>query len=487
MAIIANSPLNGFVLNVLTMPLEEPVFEVLNTSNHRDFLRFSRSLTPVQWDALWEKNLPARLAANLVDYDLSQAQLDKVLADEKRGSVLVHQFTRPLLTSQQQLGILTSAKGSQYVYQALGSGRFDPQHIEAAAVHFRGTHRLEWITFSGSPSATDNAAFEALVYCTTPEGYRHCRDTVGFFNATIRLLEDRPQVLDKVMQTDPFMSAIITPLAGSRLIAPRAYQERLADLLSVDGREVDVLAFVANPVVHVDQVSRFAGYASDLVQKTVARRFSAHGDLSLPQGFDTLEDPNHIEWVLRRALPTDRRPLGRPHDLVLLAKNPSIVRVQALRLHAALRKSAKEIADGYYTQSVKSCDVNFAFARLHERFSLPSQPKVSDKLFWTDLMKNGRSYFSGSTFEQKWTLDPTSRPWAPEDVEKAFADIPPDGLEAIRNGDLTAWKLPTVHAHTYMVHEFQGVPRRWELAVSLASTHLGSLAQLVSAVKRLAR
>ena len=487
MALVINSLAYGFAHNILTMPLEDAVFAELNTAENREVLRTSRVLTPAQWDALWEKNLPARLAGNLVDYDLTQAQFDRVLKDEKRGSVLVSQFARPHLTSQQQLEILTSAKGSQYVYQALASGRFDPQHLDAAAVHFRGSARLEWLSFSNSPSTTDAVVFEALVQCTTPEGCRHVRDTLGFYNDTIRILAERSQVLAQVMQLDPFPQMLRTPLAGSRLIAPRAYQERLADLLAADTGELDLLAFVANPVVHVDLVNRFANHSSELVQKTIARRLSSRGDLSLPGSFDTLEDPNHIEWVLRRALPTERRPTGRPHDLVLLAKNPHMVRVQAMRLHATLRKVVKDLNDGHYTQSVRDSAVNDAFALLKERFNLPVPATAHQEHFWQRLM-NGKSSFYGYTFPgPDWVLNPARRPWTRTDVDAAYAAIPPAAMTAIQEGDLTAWTLPVVYAHAYMVKELGSDPKRWQMVLALSSTHLGSLAKLVSAAKRLVR
>jgi hypothetical protein len=469
------------------MPLEDAVFAELNTAKNREVLRTSRVLTPAQWDALWEKNLPARIASNLVDYDLTPAQFDLVLKDEKRGSVLVSQFARPHLTSQQQLEILTYAKGSQYVYQALASGRFDPQHLDAAAEHFRGIARLEWLSFSNSISATDSTVFEALVYCTTPEGYRHARDTMGFYNTAIRILEERNKVLTLVMQLDPFPQMLRIPLAGSRLIAPRAYQERLADLLAVGNGELDLLAFIANPVVHVDLVTRFTNHSSELVQKTIARRLASHGDLSLPSSFDTLEDPNHIEWVLRRALPTERRPTGRPHDLVLLAKNPHMVRVQATRLHATLRKVIKDLNDGNYIQSVRDSSVNDAFALLKERFNLPVPATAKQKHFWEELM-NSKNRFYGHTFPgSEWLLDPTRRPWSRTDVDAAYAAITPAAMTAIQDGDLTVWRLPTVEAHAYMVHEFGSDPKRWQMAIALSATHLGSLAKLTSVAKRLAR
>lgn len=489
MALVTNTLARGFAHIILTMPLEDEIFAELNTVENRTTLRTSRTLTPVQWDALWEKNLPSRLAGSLADYNLTQVQLDRLLKEEKRGSVLVSQFVRPYLTSQQQLDILTNAKGSQYVYAALASGHFDPQHLDVAATLFRGSALIEWLSLSNSPSATDAAIFEALVHSTTPEGCRHVSDLVGFNNATIRILAERAQVLAQVIQLDPFPQALRTPLAGSRMIAPRSYQERLADLLVADTGERDLLAFVANPVVHADLVARFTNHASVPVQKTIARRLASHGDLSLPGSFDGLEDPNHIEWVLRRALPTEGRPVGRPHDLVLLAKNPHMVRVQAVRLHATLRKTVKDLNDGHYTMSVRDSTVNDAFALLKQRYNIALPELAKQTHFWENLL-NGKSCFYGHNGYQRppaWCLNPASRPWLRHDVSSAFAEISPQSMYTIQNGCVSDWQLPVVDAHTYMVYELGSDPKRWQMAIALSPTHRGSLAKLVSATKRLAR
>lgn len=491
MTIVVNPYGNGFAHQVLTMPMEDSIFAELNTADNRDSLRLNRYLTASQWDALWEKNLPARVAASMADHDLSTQQLDRLLREEKRGSVLVHQFSRPYFTSQQQLDVLTSAKGSQYVYQALNSGNFDPQNIEAASQHFRGVARLEWITISGSLNVSDSDALETLQHCSSPEGYRHIRDTVGFFNSVIRLLVARPKVLELVMAEEYFPTAIMTPLASSRLIAPRSFQERVASLLGAESHESDVLAFVANPVVHVDLVDKYATHTSELVRKTVDRRRSSRGDLSLPGEFDSLGDLNHIEWVLRRALPGERRPEGRPHDLVVLARNPNLAKIQATRIHAALRKTAQAFFERHhYTPSFRAADLNRAFEELHTRFDLAPAKPVVDKGFWEHLMedgKNGRPSRFEVFFAKEWMLDPNLRPWSNEYVESAFAGISADHMELLRTQDLASWGLPLVQAHAYMVHEFGGNTKAWHTAIALSSKHRGSLTKLVTAAKRLAR
>ena len=491
MTLVVNPYGNGFAHQMLTMPMEDSVFAELNTAENRDSLRLNRHLTALQWDALWEKNLPSRVACSLADYDLSATQLDRLLRDEKRGSVLVYQFSRPYFTAQQQLDVLTSAKGSQYVYQALSSGNFAPQNIEEASRHFRGITRLEWITLSGSLNVSDSDAFDVLQQCSTPEGYRHIRDTLSFYSATIRLLVSRPKVVEMVMTAENFPVAIMTPLASSRLIAPRSYQERIASVLGPDGYESDVLAFVANPVVHTDLVDKYATHTSELVRKAVDRRRSTRGDLSISGDFETLSDLNHIEWTLRRALPSERRPDGRPYDLVVLARNPNLAKIQATRIHAALRKVAQSfVKNYYYTPSYRAADLNRAFEELQQRFNLKPAEPVADKGFWEHLMeenKNNNPSRSNLFFAKEWMLDPNLRPWSNEYVESAFASISNERMEILRTQDLTSWGIPIPEAHVYMVRELGSNAKAWQTVLALSAKHHGSLTKLVSAAIRLTR
>jgi hypothetical protein len=475
---------NGFLRFLLTMPMTDEVFNALATSEHMDMLRTSHWLTESQWDVCWQKNLPSHIAEGLADYELTPAQLAKLLKEEKRGSVLVHQFRSAQLTSDEQLKILTTAKGSQYVYAALASGNFDPQHIEVASRHFRGIERLNWISLRGSLTVTDAEALEALVYFGTSNGYRHLRNLQAYMDAVTRLLNERPHLIGDICSMEEFCLPLIMPLAPSRLIFKREHQERLVEVLKTQSSG-ELLAFVANPVVLPEMFKQFEQHEDERVRKTIARRLSNHGDTVVSHEFSDLSDLNEIEWVLRRALPTDTRPWGRPHDLVLLGVNENLHRTQATRIHAALRKV--DFSTGHPTSFTMSA-YDQAMDSLADRFNLPRLAKVAEEGFWERLMsgKTG-TWYKRFSFEPEYLLDPRNRPWSPEQVAQAYQALPTAHLESIETGDLTIWTIPQASAHVYMIHHLGSNTRAWQLLASLAPKHLGSLAKLVSAAKRLAK
>lgn len=475
---------NGFLRALLTMPLEDEVFQALATSEHMELLRTSQWLTATQWDACWEKNLPARTAELLAGHELTPAQLAKFLKEEKRGSVLVHQFRQGSLSSDQQREILVNAKGSRYVYAALASGKFDRQHLELASAHFRGTERLEWITLRGSLTVSDAEALEALAYFGTDQGLRQLRNTMAFMDSVVRLLGDRPNLVDDLCTAEKFTQVMMLPLAPSRLIFKRENQERLASLLK-DQHSGEILAFVANPVVLPEFFKQFSGHADERVRKTIDRRLATHGEHTVSPEYSALEDLNDIEWVLRRALPNDTRPWGRPHDLVLLAVNPNLHRTQALRVHTALKKI--DFSSGYPV-SFRMKAYDEAMDSLHERFKYPRPPKVAEEGFWDRLLsgKDGM-WYNRFSFEPDYTLPATKRPWDGPTVDKAYGEIPVEHMAAIENGDLNAWNIPMQSAHVYMVYHLGSNLKAWQLLAGLAPKHLGSLSKLVSAAKRLSK
>ncbi len=475
---------NSFLRSLLTMPLTDEVFAVLATSEHMDLLRLNPHLSETQWDALWEKNLPVALAEHLAGHVLNQDQLARFLKDEKRGSVLVHQFRAKGLTPDQKLNILMTAKGSQYVYPALASGDFDPQHLEAASRHFRGVERLEWITLRGSLTVSDAEALEALAYFDTDQGLRHLRSIVYFTDAVHRLIGDRPQLVDGLCAMEKFIPVASLPLSSSRWLHKPEHHERIAtEIGSTIGGEI--LAFVSNPVVSIEYVKRFADHKDDRVKKTVASRIAAHGDTVLTPHFDQIEDLNDIEWVLRRSLPTETRYLGRPHDLVVLAQNPNLHRSQAARIHATLSKIDLDTERSF---SFRMSAYDAAMDALTDRFNLPRPPKVAELGFWDRLMSgNTGVWYNRYSFDPEFALSAENRPWDEATVTDAYHKIPADHMARIESGDLSPWNLPAASAHVYLVHHLGNNPRSWQLVASLAPKHLGSLSKLVSAAKRLSK
>jgi hypothetical protein len=474
--------LHPMLRELVNMPHTEEVFSVLDTNKFRDHLRISQNLTQEQWDKLWVKNLPQRLAESMAANVLTDDQLARLLKDEKRGSVLVQQFYHGSLDSATQLQILTSAKGSQYVYQALGSGHFFPENLEAASRHFRGIERLEWFAIEPISPVSNQEVIKAFAELETYEGMRHIRNVTAFAAVVCRLIHFRPGLIDDIFAMSPVPGSLVLSLASSRLISKPSHQEVICEMILDRGSyEYESIAFVANPVVSIDLVKKFSDSKSERVQASIKRRLERFNGDSLPSRYEDIEDMNHIEWVLRRSMPTTNRPDGKSHDLVALAMNKNLQRSQAIRIQAALKKAS--------TMWTPAKELNKALDSLESRFSLKPVPRFAEKGFWDQMMSDKHSpWFRGYSFSEKnWRLDKNTRPWSREEVETAYAALSKESLAAIESGTMNPWDLEISAVHVYLYYHLADNLPAWGMLASLMPKHLGSLKQLVSASKRLAR
>lgn len=471
----------GLMQMVLTMPLTNEVFEAINTAEHRDRLRTSQVLTKEQWDQLWEKNLPAHLASSLLNRTLTPDQMQRIIADEKRGSVLSQQFRPGGFDEFQQLDVLTKAKGSQYVYHALGSGHFHHPHLETAARHFRGLERLEWLTFSDQSTVSDDDVLETLVYCNTPQGIRHIRNITEYSGAVARVLAQRPSLLAKIFALPEFPHSLTVQLGVSRFLTDHAHQDRLITAIDESFYEMNVLGFIANPVVRFDAASSFESRDSERIKSLIEKRRNAHGTDHIEVPFDEIENLNHIEWVLSRSMPTRDRVEGRPNDLAALAVNKNITRSQAIRAHAALKRAS--------TMSVLAESVNKAFDSLERKFGFSPAPRLINTGFWERLLNEPMNSWRFHDFAKPttWLLDPSSRPWSDADIAAAYAEISEASMQVFEAGDCSPWNLDLGHTHAYLMYHLGNNPKRWQMLAGLAPKHHGSLARLTAAVKRLGR
>lgn len=465
-----------FVIQVLGLPLTDEVFDQLNTAAYKPHLRLSRNLTPRQWDLVWEKNLPVRDATNLADYDLTDVQLERLLREERRGSVLAPQFYRPNLSSAEQYTILTTAKGSQYVYHALRSPYFDHKHLSTAARHFRGTERIEWC--AAHHSISDDEALAAIMYCDTDQGLRSTRNVTEFAEAYTKIITARPQLVPKIFDASAESSytAGIVQLATSRFLTDRSHQERVIELSTFD---YAAMAFVANPVVDIDLVQQFATHRSPEVQDAVNRRLVQYPD-AVRTPYDAIEDPATLERLVRRSMPTTRRPQGRPCDLVALAVNPNLTNPMAKMVYAALIRTTSRQAPA----SLVNAGLDALEARLTQKHPAP---RLIESGFWTAVLAQpvSRAEFYWST--ERYRLPLEVRSWDEATRLAAYTEIPKEQLDLYRTVEINDWRIQSKDLHAYLVYHLENNPRRWETLCGLAPSHLGSVETLVSAARRLAR
>jgi hypothetical protein len=459
---------------VLSFPLTDDVFDQLNTSENKQWLYLNKNLTEHQWDGLWEKNLPVGPASHLADCVHTQEQVDRVLSQEKRGSVLVGLFHGPHLTEDQQAKVFLTARGSSYVYSALRSKFFYRENLEIAARHFRGSERLEWCAVVDQTVVSDDDALKALVDCDSLQGRRHIRDVSAFNMRVHKLFEARPQLVDALFALDVLPEILSVQLASSRFIAPRVYQERLAaDHMGMFSYEA--CAFIANPVVHVDLIERFKDHQDDAVRKAVHNRLTFHNDtITVP--YDQVSDDSQIEWLVNRILPSKHRPDGKPCEMVALGRNENIQVGLADRLYKTLLNTS--------VRTVPVSELNKTLDQLESRLGLPCSQRKAETGFWDDMV--GHPPYWWLSRDTEYLLDPQARPWTDEQINEAYAKIPADTVQLFETEKPIQWWHTEGQVHAYCAYHLGNDPVRWELLANLAENHTGTLSQLVMAAKRLA-
>lgn len=459
------------------MPFEDDVFEALNTAPHRPYLQKNHYLTPTQWDAMWEKKLPARTAFRLCGHKLTEEQVERVLAEEKRGSCLAQLFDTVDLSPAQQKHIITTARGSQFIYQVVHSPQFYRPLLMDAARHFRGTERLEWIA-SNSGHYTTADAVAAYMRCEQPEGYRLIRD-IGYFAATLtKVLTTYPDATTTIVAAplpDSEYRPGLVQLAASRYLTSSDDQRRVQEWSA--NVEYARLALVSNPVVAIDIVESHTDDPSPKVRSVVSNRLTKR-PYSVTDPYEEAPE-EHLAWLLARSLPSVHREKGRPWDLPPLAHNPHLSEHNAHRVYTALR-----LAD---PRTISVAHANRALTHLEKTFSIQPRPALVETGFWD---REGVLYASAASRRSPaWYLDPASRPWSSSDRQRAAATID----ESMRHTfSQSIEELLYVHPssvpaiHAYLTVELP-TPESWAMLMQLLPTHHGSLEQLVRAAKILSR
>jgi len=179
---------------------------------------------------------------------------------------------------------------------------------------------------------------------------------------------------------------------------------------------------------------------------------------------------------MRRSLPTQYKPSGRPGDLIELARNSTLTAADREKIAIALHNVS--------TREVSADILNDTCRRLAVECNQPVPPEREDTGFWST------SWFSPPSKQahHRTYLDPRENPWTQQRVSEAFSHIADHTLRVFCERDLSSVVYePSESAHAYLVHELGDDPSRWEVLCVLAPTHRGSLRQLCDAARRLAR
>jgi hypothetical protein len=463
---------NEFQELVLSLPLTEEVFDKLATPENLAALRASTVLSKRQWFVLWEKDLPADQAAQMLENDLDREQIEAVLASERRGTVLLSLFRRPLLDKEQQERALDAAKGTTFVPLVMQTKYLDPALRIAAAERLVGIDRLEWIAVHQA-KYDDDAVFEAIIDTVASKlplrDMRNLNQTVG------KLIASRPDLVHRLASQDPVPSQLQTALASSRLLIEEVDQMNL--FADQKDSKFAALAFVANPVAYEAPVRSLADHEDAEVRAAVRKRLDRPVFERVTLPYDQVEDPAQLQRLLRRCLPGIYRPSGRPADLAALALNDRLDLVDAQKVFDVLITASLE--------TVPALMLDTALAHLAKRLGVETPTPRLDGGFWD------REDVSYRVYQPKvfaWILSPQDRPWIGVDFAALMKSHSDDLDKRIGARTLTNVVCEDpVRLHLWLVHALGLDPAHWEMMFNLSKKHLGSLETLTKSAKRLTR
>lgn len=463
---------NEFKEVVLSLPLTEEVFDKLATANNRTALRSSASLTKRQWVSLWDKDLPAELAARMIENDMDREQVEAVLAFEQRGTVLLSLFRRALLDEEQQGRALAAAKGTTFVPLVMQSKSLSPALRLAAAERLVGTDRLEWIAVHHS-AYDDDVVFEAFTDAVASKvplrDLRTLNQTVG------KIIASRPGLVHRLASQDIVPHQLRTALASSRHLVEESDQVNL--FATMEDSKFAALAFVANPVAHEAPVRALADHEDAEVRSAVRKRLDQKefDRVSLP--YDQVVDPAQLQRLLRRSLPNTYRQEGRPADLAILALNDKISLIDAKKVFDALYAASLD--------TVSASMLDTALVHLAKRLGVQPPALRIDGGFWD---RDGVSYRLFQIPPLVWALPSQDRSWESIDLAALVESYPVDLAERIGGSKLANVVYEDrAGLHLWLVHKLGNIPAHWEMMLNLSKTHLGTLTALITAAQRLVR
>lgn len=445
-------------------PLTDPVFDRLNASTNRTHLCQNKHLTTRQWYALWREKLPAEQAVTLVTRPLDTDQCDLVLATEHRSSVIGALLTCNELNVNQCDVLLQHKPGGSVVRALMRATYLDDATRARVAQYLTGVDRLDWCVNSGVSNETETLA--AIQMCDSVKSEMWRRSQL-----VTKALYTFPNIVNALFDLDELPESAQVALAGSHLVVDEAKQYRLA---SCDNEFV-ALALVANPVLH-DAVLDAVTHESPKVATAVRNR-KGRTTARIATSFASVDDPEQLNWLLRRSLPSSFKPDGRQNDLVAIALNPNLSPEDARRVFESIGG----------TMSVPAKAVNAALTYLADQLSCPPPTHRRDEGFWQETDRHVGYASPLAAPAAPFALDPDVRPWTTEYVHAVAAEIPTMLREAVLATKIPElqYKNPDVVC-TLLMEALGAHPDRIELACTLSNSHLGDFAGLLSAVRKLA-
>lgn len=391
------------------------------------WLSANPEITTTTWHALWGTARPeAAIAQGLVARELDAAQRRVVITKENRVGVLKIFVAHNELTLDEQ--ILLSGKANAAAAM-LEQPWLDKSLRKPLALKLGDLALLREMALAPHGTFTDDELLQlVLTYPSWPTVSSDPRKGAKDRNRYLRILFGRrPGLIAPVVEHLLTAAAstgtstrreqdVLTAIAGSAHLDGDT-ASRIAGIESgrctlarktFDERYYCLLALVNNPrcprqvVTVVSEASRTSTSGDSGLFRSADERRETRPDIVEP--FAGLDDPETLEWVIRRSLPyrseNSDRP-ARPVELVELGKNPNLTERQRATVRDAILRNVEnelvesddELVKALWPEGLPSCPAPRAAARrqtapnhVQEAFDLAATKLGNDPVRWETLI-----------------------------------------------------------------------------------------------------
>lgn len=290
---------------------------------------------PEVWAALWEPApVSAARAISLVSRRLEPDQLAWVLSTEKRVSVLKAALDYNDVPTDQVEALLASKLGPKLAKSMPVHLRQDP-HIRVMVARLSGGYDLLYAMADGLLGIDEIRERLVDFDAWTPN------PSSGRQLVLSRILHQYPELIDVFASPDA-PEALAMVAASSMLLTSPTHQRNLAQRACVTHYLWSAL--VSNPVVSIEVVHDVVAAALANPNLEGAAHIAKYrlepreGHRPQVTDFATVDDPQVLEWLVKRAAPTHQEARVRPLEVVALSANPHLTSVQAANIVSTLRR-----------------------------------------------------------------------------------------------------------------------------------------------------
>lgn len=455
--------IDELVLEHLALP--DPVFRhFASRPSFRAHLRLNQFIPEDVWIGLYDKKLTADEAWRMIDRPLTDEQIDHVIATEKRSSTLEALVTNHLAArTPERLEKIAEKCASSDLAAMLISAGVDPKAWPKVQASLRGVDKLTFVCFSPASLVSDDELVEALRTIDSWWGKNrsyHERKT-----ALTYVIHTRPHLIPR-LAARPVPEALSSALAASRLLVDADQQLAVLGLDSappytgVDAvNRYVALSLVNNPVVYPSVLEAVKDHP-DWEVRSAVKRVQTSGNMRISVPFEQVSDPMQLSRLLRRAMPNQYNPVGRPFDLVALAHNPNITGESASRVRHIL-------CDRNTDYIVGKDAVVSACAAIDARLGVSGEVPSLFEGVYHSLQDRGLH--------------------TPRELDTPSRSVPDSALERVKTSptrDLVLYK----NAAAVLLHEVLGEsPAAYEAFLNLAKNHHGELLEAATAAARLSK